>query len=355
MKWIALIAAFAFFFVIAPQTTIAQEYNQGTIVDIQSAADSRGKPIDRLIIRINNGNTVPVNYDPQSSNTVTSVQKGDRVVVQTVQGAGKKPVYILSTRVRSNALLILTVLFVACTLLVARLKGLASVGAMLISFAVIFFFILPRIMAGDEPVMTAILGCCVFVPVSFVLSHGANKKTVTAIISTLCSLVLTGALGAFFVNYSGLTGFSSEEASYVQLMVNQNISIHDLLLAGIVIGASGILDDITISQSAIVFALKKAAPDINFAQLYAQAMDVGRDHIASLVNTLILVYAGASLPLLLLFTSSQLSPLIAVNFEVIAEEVVRTLVASIGLIMAVPLTTLAASIVAVNEKKRKSA
>ncbi len=350
----ALFVTITFSFVVPVHAS--DHYSQGTVVDIQSVAGPQGKPVDRFVIRLDEGGekgkNVGVIIDSSQESVIGSLAKGDRVIVEASQAPGKKPVYLVSTRVRTPALLILTLLFVACTLLVARVRGFASIGAMVLSFAVIFFFILPRIIAGDDPVLTAILGSCVFVPVSFVLSHGANPKTVTAVVSTLVALIITGLLGTFFVELGNLTGFASEEASYVLLMVNQSINLHDLLLAGIVIGASGILDDITVSQSAVVFALKSAAPDMSFTEIYAKAMDVGRDHIASLVNTLILIYAGASLPLLLLFISSSVSPLVAVNFEVIAEEIVRTLVASIGIILAVPITTLFATIVVTRSKKR---
>jgi len=169
---------------------------------------------------------------------------------------------------------------------------------------------------------------------------------------TLIALIITGILANIFVEAAKLTGFASEEAGFLQVAKGGAINMKGLLLAGIIIGLLGILDDVTVSQAAIVFQLKEANNRLKFNQLYQRAMRVGQDHIASMINTLILVYAGASLPLLLLFIDSPRPFLEVVNYEIIADEVVRTLVGSIGLILAVPLTTLIASL-AVSAEKRK--
>jgi uncharacterized membrane protein len=149
-------------------------------------------------------------------------------------------------------------------------------------------------------------------------------------------------LATLFVNLSQLTGFTSEEAGFLQAYKPGLINMKGLLLSGIIIGVLGVLDDITISQSAIVEQLKKANQKLKPIELYQKAMSVGRDHIASMINTLILVYTGAALPLLLLFIDNPHPFSQVINYEIIADEVVRTLVGSIGLILAVPITTLLA-------------
>jgi uncharacterized membrane protein len=213
---------------------------------------------------------------------------------------------------------------------------------MAVSFLVVFKLILPQILAGANPITTTIIGAAVIVPITFFLSHGLNKKTATAIGGTFFALVITGGLAHFFVQKAKLTGFASEEAAFLQVARQGAVNIKGLLLAGIIISALGILDDVTISQAAIVWQLKKAKKKIKFNQLYQQAMAVGKDHIASMVNTLVLVYTGAALPLLLLFVNSPQPFQEVVNYEIIAEEIVKTLVASIGLVSAVPITTLLA-------------
>jgi uncharacterized membrane protein len=188
--------------------------------------------------------------------------------------------------------------------------------------------------------LVVILGAVVIIAITFYLSHGLNRKTTAAVFGTLLALVLTGILASISIAATRLSGFGVEETMFLAHESAQPLNIQGLFLAGIIIGLLGILDDITVSQAAIVWQLKQAQPAMGFRELYGRAMNVGKDHIASLVNTLVLVYAGASLPLLLLFSSHAVSFGDAINYENIAEEIVRTLVASIGLMVAVPLTTL---------------
>jgi uncharacterized membrane protein len=208
-----------------------------------------------------------------------------------------------------------------------------------ISFLIIIGFILPQIYAGYNPVLIALLGSFFIVPVTFYLSHGLNKKTTIALLGTVISLVITGFLAKAFIDFGRLTGFASEEAGFLQFSRGDVLNIKGLVLAGIIIGVLGVLDDITVAQSAVVEKLKEANPRIGDKKLFTKAMSVGRDHIASMVNTLILVYTGAALPLLLLFVDNTAPFTQIINYEIIAEEIIRTLVGSIGLILAVPITT----------------
>lgn len=239
--------------------------------------------------------------------------------------------------VRSDALLGLFAVFVIVAIVVGRKWAVASLVGMGYSFLIIFSFILPRIINGGDPVFNAIVGSSLIVPVTFYLSHGINHKTHIAIVSTIFTLVVIGLLSALFIDLAHLTGYAQEEAIFLSGMGDFNM--RGILLAGIIIGALGILDDITISQSSVVSELRATDPKMPPKKLYQRAINVGRDHIASLVNTLVLVYAGASLPLLLLFTESGRPFLEIINIEMVADEIVRTLVGSVGLILAVPLTT----------------
>ena len=209
------------------------------------------------------------------------------------------------------------------------MAGVSSLLGMAVSFGVIFKFVLPRIAAGDDPVVVAILGSLVIIPATFLLSHGVNRKTWVAVAGTLIALVVTGVMASVFVKAANLTGFASEEAGFLQAYNPGLVNIKGILLAGIIIGVLGVLDDITVSQSGIVEQLKRANSKLKAGELYRQAMVVGKDHIASMVNTLILVYTGAALPLLLLFVDNPRPFVEIVNYEIIADEVVRTLVGSI--------------------------
>jgi len=270
----------------------------------------------------------------------------DKLIVTFSKDFEGNDSFYITDYIRRDSLVRLFIVFAVLAVVIARWRGITSILGMGISFLVIFSFILPKISAGSSPVGIAILGSLIIIPVSFFLSHGFNKKTMVAIAGTLAALIITGILANIFVEASKLTGFTSEEAGFLQVARQGAINMKGLLLAGIIIGVLGVLDDITISQSAIVFQLKEANEKLKFNELYKRAMNVGQDHISSMVNTLVLVYTGAALPLLLLFVDNPHPFSEVINYEIIADEIVRTLVGSIGLILAVPITTLFAALMA---------
>ncbi len=270
----------------------------------------------------------------------------DKVIVTFTKDLKGNDVFYITDYIRRDSLLFLFLIFVILAIVVARKRGLASLIGMAFSFLVIFLFILPMISSGNSPVEIAILGSLVIIPVTFLLSHGINKKTMVAIIGTIIALIITGILASIFVEGAKLTGFASEEASFLSVAKQGVINIKNLLLAGIIIGLLGILDDITISQSAIVFQLKETDKKLKVSELYKKAMNVGQDHISSMINTLVLVYTGASLSLFLLFIDNPRPFLEVINYEIIADQIIRVLIGSIGLILAVPITTFIAALVA---------
>ena len=284
-----------------------------------------------------------------SSTNSPKYEAGDKVIVSYSKDFEGNDIFFITDFIRRDSLLWLFVIFVILTVSIGKWRGLLSLMGLGISFVVIFSFILPKISTGSDPVGIAIMGSFIIIPATFFFSHGFNKKTAVAIAGTLIALLITGLLANIFVEVSKLTGFASEEAGFLQVAKHGEINMKGLLLAGIIIGVLGVLDDITISQSAIVFELRKANEKLNSYELYKRAMNVGQDHIASMVNTLVLVYTGAALPLLLLFINNPHPFTEVVNYEIIADEIVRTLVGSIGLILAVPLTTLLASITVVKK------
>lgn len=268
---------------------------------------------------------------------------GDEVLISYSRDFEGNEVFYITDFIRRIPLGTLFLIFVALTVVVGRWRGVSSLLGLGISFLVIFLLILPQIYAGRNPVFIAIIGSLVIIPATFYLSHGFNKKTTVAILGTSVALVITGILAKTFVELTRLTGYASEEAGFLQVARPGIVNMRGLVLAGIIIGVLGVLDDITISQSAIVQQLKETNPRIKSKELFLRAMVVGQDHIASMVNTLVLVYAGAALPLLLLFIDNPHPFSEIINYEIIAEEIVRILVGSIGLITAVPITTFLAS------------
>ncbi len=281
---------------------------------------------------------------------VETYQVGDKIRISHNQDFEGNDVFEVSGHIKRDSLLLLGLLFVGSVVVVGRMWGVLSIVSMGFSFWVIFQFILPQIMNGNHPVLVVILASVVIVPVTFYISHGFNKKTHLAVISTFIALIITGTLATWFVNLTHLTGFASDEAGFLQVQRQGTINIRSLMLAGIIIGTLGILDDVTVGQVSTVRQLKKANPKMKIKELYQHGMTVGQDHISSMVNTLVLVYAGSSLPLLLLFMDGSRSFTEAMDYELIAEEIVRTLVGSIGLVLIAPIATYLAAVAYASEQ-----
>ena len=324
---------------------------EATVTKIVSAEEveiqDKTQIVQQLELLVTKGNekgrTIQLEAGGVSSARQEVYEAGDQVQVLASLDPQGQTVYQISDYVRRGPLLILSLLFVGITLLVSFKRGALSLLAMALTFGVVFAVILPLILAGWNPIVVSLGAALLMIPITFYFSHGFNRKTTVAVAGTLISLLVTALLAHVFISWANLSGFSSDEAGMVQAAHDGIINMQGLLLAGMILGLSGVLDDITISQSAIVQQLKEAQPSISFSELYTRAMDVGRDHIASLVNTLILVYTGAAMPLLLLFTQTARPFAEVVNYEVVAEEVVRTLVVSIGIVLSVPLTTFLAA------------
>ncbi|MCL4364467.1 YibE/F family protein [Patescibacteria group bacterium] len=294
----------------------------------------------RLLGKNDQGKEVTIEKNQYPLAYSLSYKTGDRVIVTVSKTPNGKTDYYISDVDRKPALLLLMTVFILLVILVTRLQGVTSLLGMVFSFYVIQQMIIPNIIAGTDPIVSTFLGAILIIPVTYYLAHGFNKKTNVAIFGTFITLLLTTALAYGFTILTKLTGFASEEASFLQTSLATNqINIKSLLLAGIVIGALAVLNDITISQASIVESLRQSNKNLSFWELYNHAMKVGRDHIGSLVNTLILVYIGASFPLVILFYNNPIPFGLVANQEIIATEIVRTLVTSIGIIAAVPITT----------------
>ena len=229
-----------------------------------------------------------------------------------------------------------------------RWQGVRSLLGLGLSFVVIVSFVVPAILHGHSPVLVAVTGAMAIMLISLYLSHGVGPKTTAAVVGTALALGLTAALAIAFVAAASLTGLASEEAQNANYAVG-GLSLRGLLLAGIIIGGLGVLDDVTMSQASLVDELHHANPTAGMAALVTGALRVGRDHIAATVNTLFLAYAGAALPLLILFVTGQDSLGTVATTEIVAVEVVRALCGSVGLIAAVPLTTVLAALLATEE------
>ena len=275
-----------------------------------------------------------------------SISVGDEVVVPYLEDALPQFQYSQSfEREREWPMLVLAAVFALLVVVQGRLRGLAALAGLAASLGVILVFVLPALVQGRPPVPVAIVAASLVAFLALYLAHGVNPLTTVALLGTLASLVVVGALSWWFTRLTVLSGID-EDAQYVRAF-GGDLDFRGLLLAGMIIGALGALDDMTVTQSSVVAELRAANPDMGFSRLFRAASRVGRDHIASTVNTLALAYAGAALPLLLVFVGSQRPLARVLTSEVVATEIVRTLVGSIGLVASVPLTTvLAARLVA---------
>lgn len=315
--------------------TITQPYQVLTVELTEGEMEGRQVEVEVGVIDLN---TTEHLYQP-----------GDDVLVSHTPATepGQEEVWVIMDRVRTTPLFVLAGMFAVAIIALGRWKGVRALFGLAFTFTVIIWFLIPQILDGANPVTVSVFAAIFIFMFTLYVVHGIGKMTTAAVLGTSVSLMITGSLAFIFVRVSTLTGLASEEAAFIQVMVGgEGINMQGLLLGGIIIGALGVLDDVTVSQSSTVFELRKANPNLTMRQLFASGVNVGRDHIAATVNTLVLAYAGVALPLLILFTQIDEPVLHLINREILAEEIIRTMVGSLGLICAVPLTTLIAAYMA---------
>jgi uncharacterized membrane protein len=247
---------------------------------------------------------------------------------------------------RRTPLLWLALSFFAVVAILGRRVGVLSLLGVVVGLILVTVFVIPAILSGESPFAVALVGSFAAMFATIVLVYGIGAKSLAALLGTAASLLLIAILATVFTAAAHITGRASEDATLLQSLGQGRISLGGLVLAGILIAALGVLNDVTISQASTVLALRRANPRQRFTDLYRAGAVVGRDHLGATVNTLVFAYAGASLPLLLIFSSQGIGFSDAINREVVATELVATLVGSIGLAAAVPLTTATAALLA---------
>jgi uncharacterized membrane protein len=294
-----------------------------------------------------------VSFTTGEAGAAVELDIGDRVRVyknqlppEAVIGGAQVDPYSFSDFERGRPLVLLAVVFALLVIAGGRLRGARALVGLVVSLVIVLVFIVPSIVEGNSAVEVALIGSLAIMLTTISLAHGLGAKTLAASLGTASSLFLTAALASVFTELAHLTGASSEEAIFVRATSGAEISLHGLLLAGMVIGALGVLDDVTVTQASTVMAVKHANPSFGFRSLLQSGLSVGRDHVAATVNTLVLAYVGASLPVLLIFSIGGTPFVDAVNLEAVAEQIVAMLVGSIGLIAAVPVTTALAAALA---------
>jgi len=332
---------------------ISEEILEGRVVEIvETGSESFGEeklPFQRLLLELNRGSLkgsqIVIKHQAALSSTGNELvffqeyEPDDQLRIHSTFNDQEERIFSIIGQSRRQALLLLLLIFLGIVLAVTGWRGLWSILALLLSFVIISQILIPMILAGRSPVWSALLSSILIIPGTFYLAHGFRSKTHSAVFATIISLGLTMILAVYFVNKTYLTGFATEEAAFVSVISQGKINLLSLLFSAIMIGALGVLDDISVGQASVVEQLRLANSKLESWPLFWHSMKVGRDHVASMINTLILVYVGASLPLLILFFDSSRSFIDVIELEVVAEEIVKTLVSSVGLIMAVPLTS----------------
>lgn len=273
------------------------------------------------------------------------VMTGDKVLVIEGDSLGQVTHTIVDHQ-RTNYLWMLGIAFVLALLAFGRMKGLTALLGLAVTFAMLLFFMVPAMLAGESPVVVAVVGTTAIALTVLYMTHGFSLTTTVAVLGTLAALLLTGGLALFSVAAMHLSGITDDVAQSVY--VTHGVNMQGLLIASIMIGSLGVLDDVTVTQAATVAELSYANPDSSFMELYRAASRIGRSHIASVVNTIILAYAGTSLPILLVIVADHSSLGGVLSTQLISQELVRSAVATLGLIAAVPITTALATVAARN-------
>jgi uncharacterized membrane protein len=266
------------------------------------------------------------------------VAKDDVFVLTRDAGAAGGPLYGFFDYARGTPIVVLAIAFAVVVGLVARLRGLASLVGLGFAFFILLRFVMPGLLANESPTLVTLVGSTAIMFVVLYLAHGFSARTTTALIGTLSGLTLVAVLGSVAVSAGRLTGLTTEETTQLQVL-DPTLNFSGLVIAGVVVAGLGVLNDVTITQASAIWQLKEVSPDITWRELYRRGMAVGRDHIASTVYTIVFAYAGAALPLLLLFELYSRPFTVSLLSAHVAEEVVRILVGGIALVLAVPLTT----------------
>jgi len=271
-------------------------------------------------------------------------KKGDVLVVVKTKVADKEQYYI-QDRYRLPGLLGMVIFFLILTIIFAGKQGIGSMLGLIASVGVLVGYLVPSLLVGQNPVLVTFIASFTIITLTIFVSHGFRVRTFIAFASMNITLILAYIISAIFVYLAHMFGVGSEDTFYLASITNVDLDLRGILLAGVIVGMLGVLDDVTVAQAATIDEIKRANPSTKFKQLYQAGMSVGRDHIASLVNTLALAYVGSSLPLfLLLYINSANVPIwVTLNSEFIGQELVRTLSGSIAIILAVPITSLIAA------------
>jgi uncharacterized membrane protein len=313
---------------------------KGRVIEILEHYEQNGNPQIKMRVEADGEEYTIDTGEAYLEGLRYTIKEGDKVFIQVLKQDGQIVQTFLVDVVRWNALWIIGLLFILTIIAVGYWRGVSAIVGLSITLAVLFGYIVPSILNGGDAVLVTMIGSVIILAVNMHLSHGFNKPTLLAYLSTVIGVAMVYMFSTWFVRLADLSGMASEEAVLLYFQSEVVVVPTGILLAGIIIGAVGVLDDIAIAQSEAVAELIKANPELSRKDLFTRAMRLGRHHIASTVNTLVLAYAGVALPLLLLFVYSEgVDVARFLNEEPVVEEIVRTVAGTLALILTVPLAT----------------
>jgi uncharacterized membrane protein len=320
-------------------------YPEGQVVSVETyecGGDTSPQPLQcaTAVVEVLDGDGAGdfQQIDLTADVVAAGVEKGDVLVLTRDAGAEGGPTYGFFDYARGTPIVVLAIAFAVVVGLVARLRGLAALLGLAFAFFMLFRFVLPGLLSEESPTLVSLVGSSAIMFVVLYLAHGFSARTTTALVGTLFGLTLVAVMGSVAVSVARLTGLTSEETVQLQ-SYDPTLNFSGLVLAGVVVAGLGVLNDVTITQASAIWQLREVSPELTWRELFSRGMAVGRDHIASTVYTIVFAYAGAALPLLLLFELYSQPVLVSLFSSAVAEEVIRTLVGAIALVLAVPLTT----------------
>jgi len=342
----------------AQQANIAggREYYKGVVTrivkeNVEDPGDGNRAIYFKQILEVepvegpDRGKKMEIERQTTASDPKQRFQKEDTVVLLKNTNVENKTIYYVVDKYRLDKLVVGLVVFAIFVVILAGVKGISAFLGLVFSINVLTQYMIPQILIGQNLLLVTFITGLLIMTVSLYLAHGFNKRTSVALLGSVITITIATLVATFLVDFSNLTGIASEEAFNLQFNnFTGSLNLRGLLLSGIIIGCLGIMDDITTAQAASVAEISRANPNLKFQELFTRGMSVGREHITSLINTLALAYAGTSLPLLLLNTVYNFNPLwVTLNDETIAEELIRTLIGSTALLLAVPISTILAA------------
>ncbi len=271
-----------------------------------------------------------------------NLSKGDTFFLNITQPAQGKEFYSVADANRLPYILVFGILFLATILYFGRMQGLRAILSLAGSFLIIFYLFIPHILDGDSPVLTSVIISIIMITMAIYITHGVNREATAALVSTVMTIFFAIVLSHVAIKITKLTGFATEESMYLNIATSGKLDFQGLLLGSFIIGALGALYDIAVTQVYAIRELYNSAGHLSKKEIYDKGLRIGREHIGALINTLALAYLGVAMPLILLFSSSNysLSPLLIINKEIFATEIIRTIIGSVCLVLVVPISTL---------------